>query len=175
MVASSPPADDNVWVLLSHRMPREPSTPRIAVWRKLKELGVAQIGDGLVALPHSAETREQLEWVAAQVLEAGGEAIVWIAEPSGRRNGRVLAAQLREERAAEYADLLAEVNAPGAADVRSVARWRRQLRRIELRDHLRAEGRDSVRLAVDAIAAAEPRTRSGQPDEKARAMTRPAR
>ncbi len=39
------------WVLLSYRLPREPSTPRIAVWRKLKRLGVAQISDGLVALP----------------------------------------------------------------------------------------------------------------------------
>ncbi|MEV4644831.1 hypothetical protein [Saccharopolyspora sp. NPDC049357] len=36
------------WVLLSYRMPREPSTPRIAVWRKLKRLGVAQLADGVV-------------------------------------------------------------------------------------------------------------------------------
>ena len=39
------------WVLLSYRMPREPSTPRITIWRKLKRLGVAQLGDGLIALP----------------------------------------------------------------------------------------------------------------------------
>jgi membrane AbrB-like protein len=50
------------WVLLSYRMPREPSTPRIAVWRKLKRLGIAQLSDGLVALPADARTREQLEW-----------------------------------------------------------------------------------------------------------------
>ena len=42
------------WVLLCYRLPREPSTPRIAVWRKLKRLGVAQLGDGLVALPSTA-------------------------------------------------------------------------------------------------------------------------
>ena len=33
------------WVLLSYRVPREPSTPRIAVWRRLRQLGVAQLGD----------------------------------------------------------------------------------------------------------------------------------
>ena len=38
------------WVLLAYRLPRVPSTPRSAVWRKLKRLGVAQLGDGLVAL-----------------------------------------------------------------------------------------------------------------------------
>ena len=44
------------WVLLSYRIPREPSTPPIAVWRKLKRLGVGQIGDGVVALPADART-----------------------------------------------------------------------------------------------------------------------
>ena len=62
------------WVLLCYRLPREPSTPRIAVWRKLKRLGVAQLGDGLVALPADARTREQLDWVADEVTEAGGTA-----------------------------------------------------------------------------------------------------
>ena len=51
---------------------REPSTPRITVWRKLKRLGVAQIVDGLVALPLDARTKEQLEWIGDEILEAGG-------------------------------------------------------------------------------------------------------
>ena len=42
------------WVLLAYRLPREPSTPRITVWRKLRRLGVAQLVDGLVALPADA-------------------------------------------------------------------------------------------------------------------------
>ena len=39
------------WVLLAYRLPREPSTPRIAVWRKLRRQGAVQVLDGLVALP----------------------------------------------------------------------------------------------------------------------------
>ena len=31
------------WVLLAYRLPREPSAPRLAVWRQLKRLGVAQL------------------------------------------------------------------------------------------------------------------------------------
>ncbi|MFD8246659.1 hypothetical protein [Nocardia sp. NPDC059691] len=34
-------------MMLSYRMPREPSTPRTALWRKLKRLGFGQISDGL--------------------------------------------------------------------------------------------------------------------------------
>src|SRR5918992_361875 len=68
------------WVILAYRLPREPSTPRISVWRKLKTLGVAQLLDGLAALPLTPRSREQLEWLADEVLEAGGESSIWIAQ-----------------------------------------------------------------------------------------------
>src|SRR6266700_1186066 len=61
------------WVLLAYRLPRVPSTPCSAVWRRLKRLGVAWMGDGLVALPADARTREQLEWIAEEVSDHGGE------------------------------------------------------------------------------------------------------
>lgn len=136
------------WVLLSYRIPREPSTPRIAVWRQLKDLGVAQVGDGLVALPNDARTKERLEWVAAKVLEADGEAIVWIATPSGRRHSKGLAQQMRDARDGEYAELLKEINAAEGAGRRTIQRWRREWRRIDRRDYFRAPRRDQARLAI---------------------------
>ena len=60
-------------MLLAFRLPREPSTPRTALWRKLRQLGAAQLLDGLVALPLDARNREQFEWLADGVVEAGGE------------------------------------------------------------------------------------------------------
>lgn len=143
------------WVLLSYRIPREPSTPRIAIWRKLKDLGVAQVGDGLVALPHDARTKEHMEWVAAQVIEASGEAIVWIATPVGRRTSRQLATELRAARDEEYQALLAEIESEEDAGMRTVKRWRRELRRIEKRDYFRAPSHNEVRLAIEARALAD--------------------
>src|SRR5438477_10248961 len=67
---------------LSYRLPREPSTPRITIWRKLKRLGVAQISDGLIALPADARTREQLEWIAEEITDFGGTATLWLAQPA---------------------------------------------------------------------------------------------
>src|SRR5215207_5292699 len=75
------------WVLLAYRLPREPSAPRLAVWRKLKRLGVAQLLDGLVGLPLDSRNRERLEWIADQVVEAGGEASIWTATPAGAGAG----------------------------------------------------------------------------------------
>lgn len=54
--------------------------PTITVWRKLRRLGVVQIVDGLVALPLDPVFGEQLEWIADEVIEAGGESSLWIAE-----------------------------------------------------------------------------------------------
>lgn len=134
--------------MLSYRIPREPSTPRIAVWRRLKDLGVAQIVDGLVALPHSAHTQEQLEWVSAQVREANGEAVVWVASPSARRDTDRFATEMTASRNAEYQELLDQISATSDADSRTLARWRREHRRIDRRDYFAAPLGEKVRLAL---------------------------
>ena len=71
----------SAWVLLAYRMPREPSTPRIAVWRKLRKLGAVQLVDGLVALPSDPATVEAFDWLADEVIEAGGEAWTFRGDP----------------------------------------------------------------------------------------------
>jgi hypothetical protein len=141
------------WVLLSYRIPREPSTPRIAVWRRLRQLGAVQIVDGLVALPADPRTIEHLDWVAEQVLEAQGSAIVWTAKPANRSDDDQLVAQINAARDDEYGALTAEIEATEPpAPSRTIARWRRQYRQIERRDFFSADSADTARLALEAIA-----------------------
>jgi hypothetical protein len=144
------------WVMLLYRLPREPSTPRISVWRKLRQLGVAQLADGLVALPADARTREQLEWVCAQVQEAAGDASLWMARPLSRAEERSVAAQLAEQRAAEYAAVgrrAAEAgDLSGQARQRALRRLRQELRRIRRRDFFPPPEREAAVAAVEALA-----------------------
>jgi hypothetical protein len=145
------------WVLLAYRLPREPSNPRVAVWRKLERLGVARLGDGLVALPADARTREQLDWLAEKILEAGGTATVWLASPGSAAQERTIAEAMRAARAAEYrkvTDQARDAARGGAAErTRGARRLRAELRRIARRDFFPPPEREVARAAVDALAA----------------------
>lgn len=145
------------WVFLVYQLPRVPSTPRISVWRKLKRLGVAQLGDGLVALPYDASTKEQLEWIAHDITEAGGDASIWITTPTVRRFGESLAESLIAERAGEYLVISEEAAASLAlasgGRSRALRRLRAEYRRIERRDHFPPAEKVAARKALDQLAA----------------------
>jgi hypothetical protein len=145
------------WVLLAYRIPREPSTPRISVWRKLRRLGTAQLGDGLVALPNDARAKEQLEWIADEVLEAGGAATLWIARAGSAGQERSLAAAMAESVGEEYRAVIDAADAArgesDSARVRVAARLRRVLHRIAQRDHFPTPEREKAHRAVERLAA----------------------
>jgi hypothetical protein len=147
------PAD---WVLLAYRLPREPSTPRIAVWRRLRRVGAAQLLDGLVALPLDARNREVFEWLAGEIVEAGGEAAVWHGILASRRRERELVAAMADAVAAEYERLIEEAAGLGDASPgtrrRTLARLRRELRRIQDRDYFPTAARERADQAVAALA-----------------------
>jgi hypothetical protein len=146
------------WVLLAYRLPREPSTPRIALWRALRRHGAVQLLDGLVGLPADGRTREQLEWLAGGVIEAGGEASVWLASPGSAGQERALAARMRAAVDEEYNKVIADAGAadsePDGARRRTLARLRRELRRIRRRDYFPSARREAAAAAVEALAVA---------------------
>ncbi len=145
------------WVLLAYRLPRDPSTPRSALWRKLRRLGAAQVLDGLAALPLDARNREQLEWLADEVVEAGGEATIWVGGLASAGQERELASRMAEAVAADYRALIADASAarstsPGRRR-RTLGRLRRELRRIRARDYFPPSERELAHRAVDELAA----------------------
>jgi hypothetical protein len=144
------------WVLLGYRVPREPSTPRIALWRGLRRLGAAQVIDGLVALPADGRTREQLEWLADGVIEAGGQAEVWLGRPGSAAQERAIAARMQGAIGEQYDCVIADAGAalamPSGSRKRTLARLRRELRRVRRRDYFPARERGEAVAAVEALA-----------------------
>jgi hypothetical protein len=151
------PSGHTSWVLLAYRLPREPSTPRSGLWRKLRRLGAAQVLDGLAALPLDARNREQLEWLADEVVEAGGEATIWVGELTSAAQERELARSMAEAVAADYRTLIADAEAarlePPGRRRRTLGRLRRELRRIRSRDYFPARERELAQQAVEELVA----------------------
>ncbi len=141
---------------MTYRLPREPSTPRISVWRKLRRLGAAQLLDGLVALPLDSRNREQMEWLADEVVEAGGEAQIWLAEPATASQERALANAMANAVDDEYRLIIeaareAKREDP-AARLRSLKRLRKELARVRVRDYFPTRVRQQARAALDELA-----------------------
>ena len=146
------------WVLLSYRLPREPSGPRTTLWRRLKRLGVAQLADGLVALPADARTRESLEWLADDVIAADGTAGLWVARPATTAQERELANGMAAARAEEYLALTENcreaVDGDPAARTRTLRRLRSEWRAINRRDFFPPGEREVAAAALRELASA---------------------
>jgi hypothetical protein len=66
-----------LWVLLTYKIPREPTASRASIWRKLKRLGALLMHDAVWVLPATPWTREQFQWLTVEIGELGGEAYLW--------------------------------------------------------------------------------------------------
>jgi len=110
----------------------------------------------LVALPFDARNKEQLEWAADQVIEAGGQASIWAGQVASRSDERGIVNSLAAAIAEEYrAVILEAASVRGADDAvrrRILARLRRELRRIRYRDYFPPPAVDEARRAVDELA-----------------------
>jgi hypothetical protein len=158
-------------MLLSSRLPREPSRLRLGVWRRLRRLGALLVHDAVWVLPADARTREACEWLAEEIEEQGGTVWIWEAGGSAAQD-RALVELFRREADGRYAEIAASAQGIRNAALRGRRRGRpvrardadalshglRQLRGLERalrlegrRDYFRAEGR---RAAVAAIAEA---------------------
>ena len=145
-----------------YRLPREPSRHRVAVWRKLRDLGALYLKDGVVALPEDAVTREQLEWLQLRVREAGGEATLWEARPGTVAEEVELVGEFRSSREKAYRAIIAQAERlrrkaemGGGALLEPLGKLEREFRTERRRDYfrspLRSEAAAALRAAREAV------------------------
>lgn len=88
--------------MLLAQLPAEPSSARVALWRRLRGSGAVGIVNGVWALPHSDTHAELFSAAAAKVRDQGGRATTFSAAPLGVGEADALVAQSRADRAKEY-------------------------------------------------------------------------
>lgn len=116
---------------------------------------MAQVLDGLVALPLDSRNHEQLEWLADAVVDSAGEATIWLGELASTAQERALAAAMSAKVAADYARVIAaadvaEAELPGQRK-RTLGRLRRELRRIRARDYFPPPEREVALQALERL------------------------
>lgn len=121
------PAHESIWVLLVYKVPREPTALRALVWRRLKRLGALLLHDAVWVLPATAWTREQMQWLAVEIGELGGEALLWETKTLLFGQEDALRAQFLDKVDTIYRDILAEL-AREDADLVALSRKYQQTR-----------------------------------------------
>ena len=120
-------AQGRLWVLLVYKVPREPTASRAYVWRKLKRLGALLIHDAVWVLPATAWTREQLQWLAVEITELGGEALLWESRLTLNGQEESLVQQFQARVDVVYQEILDELEQEGA-DLIALSRKYQQVR-----------------------------------------------
>lgn len=68
--------NDITWLLLTYKVPAEPSAKRIAIWRRLKGMGAVYLQNGVCVLPRTDDHIRRLKMVENDISEAKGDSVI---------------------------------------------------------------------------------------------------
>jgi Asp-tRNA(Asn)/Glu-tRNA(Gln) amidotransferase A subunit family amidase len=149
------------WMTLSYRIPPVPTRLRLAAWRRLKRIGAVLLHDSVWVLPTDGKTREAFEWLAEEIEEQGGTALIWEAQSLDPQQDQLIIDRFRAEADARYASmaesarklrrLVIRRRAPPALlqqVQRQLLGLERALRLERRRDYFRAPGRSAAEEAI---------------------------
>jgi hypothetical protein len=96
------------WMVITYRLPAEPSRHRVAVWRELRKTGAVSLQQATWAVPARPHLVEGIERAAELVRRADGEAIVFDAAPRDEAEAARLEKLYTDAREAEWREFLSE-------------------------------------------------------------------
>lgn len=97
------------WLVFSYSLPsKSQSSPRVALWRRLRRIGAISVKTGVHVLPAREECMEAFQWLAQEVQQAKGEALVIHVEKFEGLSEEQLIELFRAARQQEYAEIDAQ-------------------------------------------------------------------
>lgn len=178
------------WLILFHRIPPRPLYFRAKMRNRLSAAGALALKNSVYLLPDKSDAREDLEWIAQEIITGGGDAYLVAGEFVDSAVTATAISQFRQSTTAAYVELTADTRkavkssrgASGAAAL-SQARERlsRRLEQIRRLDFFQANGRSDAERALGSLTSrlahgqkVQATMRTTHPELKARAwVTRP--
>ena len=150
------------WVVLVYRVPTEPASKRVAIWREVKRLGALYLQQCVCILPRRGRVAAELERIAARIPELGGEYTLFDVPKLRPADESRIVAAFRALRNKEYAEIVEECETKFlkeiefehfrqnysfeeaeeiGQDLEKIKRWFDQ---VQARDWFQADGRADV-------------------------------
>lgn len=94
------------WNLLIYRVPSQPSTQRVHVWRKLKGWGGLYLQQSVCVLPSREDLQQHLEKLRAEIVAGGGEADLLTVQIDDAEQNARLVQRFQQQAEEEYQEFL---------------------------------------------------------------------
>ena len=103
--------DENIeWLLFMAQLPAEPSSARVAMWRKLKSVGAATLLTGTWVLPSTQGHAAMLGQLAESVRRQGGSAALFAGHQIDGVTSEEIVRRFRADRCREYDEFVTRAN-----------------------------------------------------------------
>src|SRR5205814_2783891 len=95
-----------MWLLLTYKVPPEPATKRVALWRRLKGMGAIYLQNGVCLLPKTDDHARRLKMLENEVAEIGGETVILETIALDRSQEDKVVARFQADRDEAYRELI---------------------------------------------------------------------
>jgi hypothetical protein len=96
------------WVIFAYKIPSEPSSIRVRVWRNLKTLGVHYIQQSVCICPNTVEVLKKIKKLELLIVENGGEVSLIEVEKLSSKSEETIRSEFNKERTLEYKEFIQE-------------------------------------------------------------------
>ncbi|MEO5758302.1 MAG: Chromate resistance protein ChrB [Mesorhizobium sp.] len=94
------------WLLLTYKVPPEPATKRVALWRRLKGMGAIYLQNGVCLLPKTDDHVRRLKMLENDVFKMGGESVILETVALDRAQEDKVVARFKADRDDQYREFL---------------------------------------------------------------------
>lgn len=96
----------STWLLLTYKVPAEPSTRRVALWRRLKGMGAVYLQTGVCLLPRTDDHVRRLRIIANEIDDMGGTSVILETGALDRTQEDKVVGRFKSDRDEEYREFL---------------------------------------------------------------------
>jgi hypothetical protein len=94
------------WLLLTYKVPAEPASKRVGLWRRLKSLGAVYLQNGVCLLPKTDDHVRRLKMLENDIAEMSGESVLLETVALDRIQEDKVISRFRADRDEQYREFL---------------------------------------------------------------------